>query len=328
MLSILISSALSAETHPKFTWQTCTKAGCKDVYGYLVHDRHIGNIWDREKHGDLDYVKDIGVTASGGTLQQKLVSQNSAANAGNNAIGSRLYLVDSADQKYELFKFVGKEFTYTVDMSEIPCGVNAALYSVEMQPGGKAPGGVQYGYGYCDANCVDGGCCAEFDIQEASSKAIVFTSHGCMQIDGNCDASGCGYNPYRDSQDHAFWGTTIDVKKPVTVVTQFIANAGTMTEIRRLYVQGGKVIKAAQALTDTFCHYSATDFKNMAHVGQSFQRGHVIVFSLWDSAGMGWMDGGNSGPCKTYDIATIEKTQPNLKVTWSNVKFGDLDSTY
>jgi hypothetical protein len=100
MLSFLLSAAFSAEVHPKFTWQTCTKAGCKEVFGYLVHDRHIGNIWDREKHGDLDYAKDVGVTVNGGTLQQKLVSQNSAANGGSNVIGSRLYIVDSADQKY------------------------------------------------------------------------------------------------------------------------------------------------------------------------------------------------------------------------------------
>nr|BAF57385.1 putative glycosyl hydrolase family7 [uncultured symbiotic protist of Neotermes koshunensis] len=328
MLSLLLSISLAAEAHPKLSWQTCTREGCKTVNGYLVHDRHIGNVWDRERHGDLDYAKDIGVTTSGSTLQQKLVSQASAANNGANVIGSRLYLVDSADQKYELFKLVGKEFTYTVDMSEIPCGVNAALYTVEMQAAGKAPGGVQYGYGYCDANCVDGSCCAEFDIQEASSKAMVFTSHVCEKIDGGCDSSGCGYNPYRDSKDHAFWGTTIDVTKPVTVVTQFIGTAGTMTEVRRLYVQGGKVIKAAQSLSDTFCHYSATDVHNMAHMGASFQRGHVIVFSLWDGNGMSWMDGGNAGPCTSYDVATIEKTRPNLKVTWSNVKFGDIDSTY
>jgi hypothetical protein len=324
MLSLLLPFSL-CETHPKFAWQQCTRAGCTPVQGFLVHDRHYAGVWDREKRGDLDYPKDVGATATGGTLTQRLVSKMAD---GTNVIGSRLYIVATDDKSYEMFTLVGKEFTYTVDLSEIPCGVNAALYTVEMPKGGKAPGYVEYGYGYCDANCVDGGCCPEFDIQEASSKGMVFTSHTCERSNGGCDSGGCGYNPYRDSKDHAFWGTTIDVKKPVTVVTQFLGAGGGLTEVKRLYVQGGKVIKAAQSLTDAFCHYGPTDSHRLANMGASFARGHVIVFSLWDSNGMGWMDGGNAGPCTSYDTGTIEKTQPNLKVTWSSVKYGDLDSTY
>jgi cellulose 1,4-beta-cellobiosidase len=87
---------------------------------------------------ELDYEKHVGVTVSGGTLTQRLVS---ALWDDQKIVGSRLYIVDSADSKYEEYKFVGKEFTYTVDMSQIPCGVNAALYRVEMPAEGKSPGG-------------------------------------------------------------------------------------------------------------------------------------------------------------------------------------------
>jgi hypothetical protein len=197
-----------------------------------------------------------------------------------------------------------------------------------MPKGGKEPGYVDYGYGYCDANCVDGGCCPEFDIQEASSKAMVFTSHTCERADGGCDSGGCGYNPYRDSNDHSFWGQTVNVNQPITVVTQFIGSGSALTEVRRLYVQGGKVINSPKSLTDSFCGYSAGDSHRLANMGASFARGHVVVFSLWDSNGMSWMDGGNAGPCTSYDTGTIENNSPNLKVTWSNVKYGDLDSTY
>jgi hypothetical protein len=165
----------------------------------------------------------------------------------------------------------------------------------------------------------------EFDIQEASSKAIVYTTHSCQTQTGGCDTSGCGYNAYRDSNDHAFWGQMIDVSKPVTIVTQFVGS-GTLTEVKRLYVQNGKVTPAAKSLTDSYCNVN--DYRSLRTIGESFTRGHVVVFSLWDWDGMRWMDGGNAGPCTSYNVAQVESSQPNLKVRWSNVKFGDIDSTY
>ncbi len=51
-----------------------------------------------------------------------------------------------------------REFTFDVDVSTLPCGVNGALYLVEMQKdGGKSypnnKAGAKYGTGYCDAQC-------------------------------------------------------------------------------------------------------------------------------------------------------------------------------
>ena len=65
----------------------------------------------------------------------------------------------NGNDKYEMFKVLGKEFTFTVDVSTLPCGVNGALYFVDMledgglskYPGNKA--GAEYGVGYCDAQC-------------------------------------------------------------------------------------------------------------------------------------------------------------------------------
>jgi cellulase len=333
MFLALVALALSAnatEVHPKFIWKKCTKAGCTPVNGFLVHDKHLeGGTWHRG--GDpLDYEKEVGVITNGGTVSQRLISNYK----GSKVTGSRIYILASDDKTYEEFKFVGKEFTYTVDVSQIPCGVNAALYTSEMPALGKKtkddPYGPEGGTGYCDANCVDGDCCPEFDIQEASSKAMVYTAH-CCESKTHCDTSGCGYNPYRDSGDRTFWavGGKVDVSKPVTVVTQFVG-MGTLTEVKRLYVQGGKVTKAAQSLNDMFCKWPSGPGRvySMANMGASFQKGHVVVFSLWASDGMSWMDGGNAGPCTSYNVNAIKTSQPNLKVTWSDVKFGDIDSTY
>ena len=58
-----------------------------------------------------------------------------------------------------MFHLKNREFSFDVDVSKMPCGLNGALYFVQMdQDGGKAKysgneGGAKYGTGYCDAQC-------------------------------------------------------------------------------------------------------------------------------------------------------------------------------
>jgi cellulose 1,4-beta-cellobiosidase len=89
----------------------------------------------------LDYEKDIGVTSNGDSLSQRLVSKST----GKKVIGSRLYLLDSGGTKYQLFKLIGHEFTYDVDISQIPCAVKASLYTVEMADDGSKASGSNHG---------------------------------------------------------------------------------------------------------------------------------------------------------------------------------------
>ena len=46
-----------------------------------------------------------------------------------------LFFLFSGD-KYYMFKLLNKEFTFDVDVSQLPCGLNGALYFVEMQEDG------------------------------------------------------------------------------------------------------------------------------------------------------------------------------------------------
>ena len=46
-------------------------------------------------------------------------------------IGARVYLLES-DNKYQMFKLLNREFTFDVDVSTLECGINGALYFVEM----------------------------------------------------------------------------------------------------------------------------------------------------------------------------------------------------
>ena len=75
-----------------------------------------------------DYSGTYGITTSGNALKMQFVT-------GKN-IGSRVYLVDTDDSKYKLFKLKGQEFTFDVDVSNLPCGLNGALYFSEMEADG------------------------------------------------------------------------------------------------------------------------------------------------------------------------------------------------
>jgi hypothetical protein len=64
------------------------------------------------------------------------------------------------DTTYEMFKLApNQEFTFDVDLSNLPCGLNGALYFVSMDADGglkkysSNKAGAKYGTGYCDAQC-------------------------------------------------------------------------------------------------------------------------------------------------------------------------------
>jgi cellulose 1,4-beta-cellobiosidase len=63
------------------------------------------------------------------------------------------------DSNYEMFNLLNQEFTFDVDVSQLPCGLNGALYFSEMEADGgmsKFPtnkAGAKYGTGYCDSQC-------------------------------------------------------------------------------------------------------------------------------------------------------------------------------
>jgi len=306
-----------------------------------------------------------------------------------------------------------------VDVSNLPCGLNGALYFVEMPADGglsKYPNnkaGAKYGTGYCDAQCPHdikfingeanilqwtpspndpntgtgkfGTCCNEMDIWEANYNAAAYTPHVCTvngqyrcsgtecgdgdnRYGGVCDKDGCDFNSWRMG-NQKFFGKNlqVDTTQPFTVVTQFITSDGTsngdLVEIRRLYVQNGKVIpnsqanlsglKAYDSVTDQFCKDQKTLFGDkdafetnggLKQMGDALGRGMVLVMSLWDdyAARMLWLDsnyppdkpatqpGVSRGPCATTSgVPTdVESQYPNASVKYFNIRSGDLNSTY
>ncbi|KAF5351244.1 hypothetical protein D9756_008443 [Leucocoprinus leucothites] len=433
------TGTLTAETHPSLPWQKCTSSGCSTVSsGKVTLDAnwrwlHItsgyancysGQDWDTSICTDAkscasncaldgaDYSGTYGITTSGNALTLKFVTKSQGTN-----IGSRVYLM-ADDSHYEIFKLLNKEFTFDVDVSNLPCGLNGALYFSEMAadgglstyPGNKA--GAKYGTGYCDSQCPRdikfingeanvegwsgsdsdanagtgswGACCSELDVWEANSISTAYTPHPCTstgisRCEGTscgtddryatvCDPDGCDFNSFRMG-DKSFYGPgmTVDTKRKFTVVTQFItdnnSSTGTLSEIRRLYVQDGKVIQnskvnvpgmdAYDSVTGAYCDAQKNVFEDtkqfqakggMSGMSAAMARGMVLVLSVWDdhAVNMLWLDsdfptdadpskpGISRGTCSTSsgDPSDIEVSEADSSVTFSNIRLGDIGSTY
>jgi cellulose 1,4-beta-cellobiosidase len=156
-------------------------------------------------------------------------------------------------------------------------------------------------------------------------------------------------------------GLTVGTKSPFAVVTQFVGSP--CTEIKRKCVQGGKMIEnsksnipgidATASITDKFCDQQkkavgdTNDFKNKggcSKLGQVFDRGLVLVLSLWDDHQVAMLSfdstyptnkdksqpGVDRGPCPTASGKPddVESKSPDATVIYRNIKFGALDSTY
>lgn len=119
--------------------------------------------------------------------------------------------VSSGD--FRLFNFSQpRTITYTVDLSAVGCGCNAALYLVAMPYHDRSTCGDYY----CDAN-FKGCSCPEMDIQEANTHAWQSTPHTCQGRKGNyhtCNKGGCGKQFRGDEYGP---GKAIDTKKPFQV---------------------------------------------------------------------------------------------------------------
>lgn len=144
---------------------------------------------------------------------------------------------------------------------------------------------------------------------------------------------------------------TVDTTKKFTVVTQFLKGSdGQLSEIKRFYVQGGKVIANSESsidgnpgnsITPEFCNAQKTAFGDQdifnnkggfAQFSAALAKPMVLVMSLWDDhyANMLWLDstfpvdadpdapGKGRGTCDTSSgvPAEIESSQASSQVTY------------
>jgi len=255
---------MGEEDHLPITLAECTDAGCTGTPKSVTLDGnwrwthtvggysncYTGTQWDPttcdtpedcakncalEGVPTADWTQTYGVTTDGSTVTLKYEQ-------GNN-IGSRMYMLDN-ETHYRMFKLLNREFTFEVDVSQLPCGLNGALYFSEMAADGGLSefagnnAGAQYGTGYCDAQCphdikfIDGeantldwnttsamgrygSCCAEMDIWEANSRATAYTAHPCTltgpkrcENDVDCGMDGFCDRPGCDLNTYRFGDKT------------------------------------------------------------------------------------------------------------------------
>ena len=100
----------------------------------------------------------------GGSAKDELTLTYGGAEVG----GPRVYLIEEEKNSNTMFMLKGKEFSFQVELSTMPCGFNAALYFVGMTAN---QGGAENGTNYCDAQAVTGTYCSEMEVMEANTVA-------------------------------------------------------------------------------------------------------------------------------------------------------------
>lgn len=176
------------EEHPSFTWSRCSSSSCTDVAGSIVLDaehrwlrvndtsyascfeysRSVidgGAIWlncDSNEDCTAKCALEGGDYAYTGMMdfedERSLSMKYHFYKDFSNTVNLRAYLLEE-ENKYQMFTLLDNEVAFDVDLSKVPCGLNAALRFVAMDADGgtaKYPtqkAGAKYGTGYCDAQC-------------------------------------------------------------------------------------------------------------------------------------------------------------------------------
>jgi hypothetical protein len=248
-------------------------------------------------------------------------SRNNTRVAGNSITlsgGGRVYIGDSSSGSLNINSFymmplLGKRFTFDVDLSDVGCNCNGALYVVSMPAYNSAqqPQPGKDGSYYCDANQVGGTYCPEMDIFEANKYAMASTAHTCQyhapHYYSSCDRGGCGQNVLNVDAGGYGPGKRIDTNKPFTLAVSFITGGnGRLATVTNEFTQEGQSLK-----------FNACNPDYLQWMGMSLP-GIVMTMSLWGTGngGMSWLDGksGCQGGCNLQAS----------KVTFSNFRLDNL----
>jgi cellulose 1,4-beta-cellobiosidase len=229
-------------------WRWLHKEGCSNS---SVCNCYLGNVWVNatcssvkectnicalDGEDEEGYKEKYGIAVDGqGAMNMTFVTNYKTTSGNGTNVGSRMYLLED-EHNYKMFNLLNKEFTFTVDGSDLPCGLNGAIYFVEMEKDGGVKSyptnkaGAKYGTGYCDAQCPHdlkwiageanmigwngsktdpnvghgkyGTCCAELDIWEANKISTQMTVHSCDKPGYyKCEGIECGDNNGKNASD-------------------------------------------------------------------------------------------------------------------------------
>ncbi|KAG6916007.1 hypothetical protein DXG01_008859 [Tephrocybe rancida] len=215
---------------------------------------------------------------------------------------------------------------FNVEVSNLPCGLTGALYFSEMDADGRF-------------------------AEHSTNKAGANLSRCSDRYGTICDPDGCDSNPHRQD-DKTFYGPGLKVD----TTKKFTAN-GDVTEIRLLYVQNGAAIQNSKTIipglgsqvsvTGAYCDSQKTAFGNTKQFqakGKAAKNGMALVLSVWDNyaINMLWLDstyptdasastpGSDAAHARPPPVppTDVKTNTPNSSATYSNIRFGEIGSTY
>eukprot|EP00727_Mastigamoeba_balamuthi_P012707 m51a1_g8059 putative hydrolase and peroxidase (564) ;mRNA; f:133040-135191 len=254
--------------------------------------------------------QDMAVAQLGGNSGRLQVS--GASMTGQHGI--RAYLANGcpagwSPDMYHSFPLLGSRLSFTVDLSSVHCGCNAAFYLISM-PGydyNGNPARSQDGDYYCDANKVGGVYCPEIDLMEANQYAFSVALHKCNAPQNKwyswCDGGGCGKN--FASIGGAYGpgdGYKINTNRAFTASFEFPESNGQLGNVVARLAQEGREV----SMDFSSCGGYVQDLTAAVRAGMTASLSH------WGDGTMDWLDGKwCSWACDKSGRVTIS----NLQVT-------------
>lgn len=192
-------------------------------------------------------------------------------------------------------------FAYTIDVSNVPCKCNAAMYWVNM-PGyeGTNPTPGPGGDWYCDANFVNGNWCPEYDTFEGNAESMSVAIHTCDYVPPNdysrCDRGGCGTNACTGIAGQYGRGRTIDTNAPYYISHAQFMNGDKLHVSNHFFEQNGRTAQFNACDNEDYMQWMGYDLKAING-----------VFSLWDmGCDESWLDGCTGcGGCCNLSAASV-----------------------
>jgi len=237
-------------------------------------------------------------------------------------IGGSLRLSTSptgTNTHWTYFSLLGKTLSWDVDLSNVPCGLNATFYSVFLHDGNS----------YRDA-CATFPSTTELDFMEANRYAWHTTLHRGSNDCGGAPPVGIGgtiqdpkYRFYdlNDIQKNAsqLYGPggsyTIDTLLPFHASISFECTSGVLTSVNIKLSQGAQGI--GQSYTSSNEEYKGWLAALGTEMGAvTTTSGNVLVWSLW-TGGLNWLEsppcGRNSHPSCDADSCRYTVSNTNIK---------------
>lgn len=219
---------------------------------------------------------------------------------------------DMPAENYAQFSLLGQELSYDLDLGNVGCSCNAALFFTSM-PGRNPDGTIARGKSnllpyYCDSNDVGGVWCWEHDTVESNKYTIATTPHRCDRRAGayidSCDGAGCQTNSwFVDAQGlcpaaHC----RIDTRFPFRIFQRFDTQEGELSRIHNRLVQGQKSFEWDVCGNTSYLAAMSGALHNM-----------TMVFQLWGNQTGSWLDK-MTGCNETCNIDTATVTFGRISI--------------